>query len=84
MLDFMQQQQARNSADPLDVASGRFARQNPLTQGLPGISQGFGQPQAWQQARANADPLDRASGRWDRENPMTRGLLSPSFFTQLR
>lgn len=59
--------------DPLDVASGRFARENPPNQGPLGRGlQSFNQ---WQQARASADPLDRASGRFDREN--MPGFLNP-------
>jgi len=78
-----QMMEARAKADPLDVASGRFDRENPMMRGMnagmqPGLPRaGFFSEQtnpamdAYRQARSGADPLDVASGRFDRENPLS-------------
>jgi hypothetical protein len=72
--------EARAKADPLDVASGRFDRENPMMRGMqPGLPRAgsFSEQtnpvmDAYRQARSSADPLDVASGRFDRENPLSR------------
>ena len=73
---FAQQQAAyntaRSSADPLDVASGRFDRgyQAPMASPMarnPMAQDAFASRQAaYNTARSNADPLDVASGRFDK------------------